>query len=61
MDKKKEMVTCPHCGGKTVCDCVDCGKKMADNKLFPNKPYYAAGICKICNGLGKIPKEKVNG
>ncbi len=59
MDDTK--VKCPHCDGKTKCDCSSCGDKIIKEKDY-SKAYshwYEYGICKVCNGLGVIDKSKL--
>jgi hypothetical protein len=46
---KDGYVLCPHCKGKTVCDCASCG---IPDGLKPGG--YAEGICKVCKGLGQV-------
>ena len=36
------VITCPHCGGRTMDDCASC---MVDGD---------EGICKVCNGKGRL-------
>ena len=58
----KAMVTCPHCNGLTECTCSDCGTTKVVKTGFtynPESVVYIKGICKTCNGFGKVPKEKV--
>jgi hypothetical protein len=47
---------CPHCWGKTICDCHTCGLKVRI-LVFSGKwhTYYESGVCRVCGGRGTIP------
>lgn len=62
MENSKKMVTCPHCRGYTKCSCADCGTTKTVKTGFnfpPETIVYIKGRCKTCNGLGKVPQERV--
>jgi len=43
-----DWIKCPHCKGKTTCDCSTCG-------FFEEKRQIShQGICKVCQGRGEI-------
>lgn len=48
---------CPHCEGKTSCNCASCGGEEKDG-YAKHIPYSLReyGICKVCNGTGQVPK-----
>ena len=52
---KLEGKTCPHCIGKTTCDCAVCGRRVRYID-FGGKwhKYYESGICRQCGGKGNI-------
>ncbi len=43
----------PHCGRRTVCKCITCGKLVG--VTFSER--FAEGMCRACNGLGQVPKQ----
>lgn len=49
---KQKKVECPHCRGRTTCDCMTCGEKE------PHYGYWRSGICKVCQGLGYVIEEE---
>ena len=42
---------CPHCDGKTICDCATCGMKTAGRY---GGRWMEAGMCKVCQGQGQV-------
>lgn len=51
---KREMIPCPHHVGmhntNNTCNCASCIVKN------PATGVFEAGICKVCNGTGFVPK-----
>lgn len=44
--EKTENITCPHCGGATVCDCGSCA--------VVHDGVVSKGICQVCKGMGIV-------
>ncbi len=42
---------CPHCNGKTTCKCGSCAVPHPEGFSI-----VVEGICKVCKGLGQVPK-----
>jgi hypothetical protein len=48
---------CPHCYGKTTCDCVKCGRKVRYIDFGGTwHKYHESCTCKICGGTGSAPR-----
>lgn len=47
---------CPHCDGYTVCDCGTCGVQVPRTWRSTQEVRFEKGICKVCNGIGQIPR-----
>ena len=59
---EEKTVRCPHCQGKTKCSCSTCGQAFVIDtyKGFQKdgqRTEVIEGICKVCNGTGKIKSE----
>jgi len=54
---EKNLEYCPHCFGKTLCDCTKCGQKVRFIDFGGTwHSYHESGICKICGGTGMSSK-----
>lgn len=52
--KKEEYKECPHCKGATTCMCGTCVVYVTGP--FTGLPFPRPGICKVCDGTGRIPE-----
>jgi hypothetical protein len=50
--------TCPHCIGRTTCDCTHCGRRVRYID-FGGKwhRYYESGTCRKCRGKGILSAD----
>ena len=57
-DLKSGYKWCPHCGGKTKCDCGTCGQKVEVPFYYRHKLEthfkFEPGVCSVCKGLGQV-------
>jgi hypothetical protein len=51
---KEEYKECPHCKGTTTCSCGSC--IVFHKGPFSGLPIPMEGVCKVCNGTGRIPR-----
>jgi len=51
---------CPHCNGKTKCNCGTCGIDTGKKDEHGAKELEY-GICTICNGTGRDPNARKYG
>ncbi len=45
---------CPHCNGKTTCDCATCGMETTTRSRGMGARMMEAGMCKACQGQGQV-------
>jgi DnaJ-class molecular chaperone len=45
---------CPHCNGKTTCNCATCGIETTTRARGMGARWMEAGVCRVCNGHGQI-------
>ena len=45
---------CPHCNGKTVCNCATCGIESTTRARGQGARWMEAGMCKACHGQGQV-------
>jgi hypothetical protein len=43
---------CPHCNGKTKCNCATCGTETTTRARGAGAKWMDAGMCQACNGQG---------
>jgi len=53
---KQGFQLCPHCSGRTECDCASCSVVREEIDGHYKRTRYYKGICKVCEGKGQIPK-----